>query len=131
MVAGGSESCIHPLAMAGFAWSRSLSTAFNESPVAASRPFDAQRDGFVMSEGCGIVMLEELEHTKAPSAQIYAELVGYGVSADAHHVTAPNGDVAMRAMRMALREAQAYPGIFDYVNAYATIRCWTIGPRML
>ena len=122
MVAGSSESCVHPLAVGGFARSRSLSTAYNDAPGRASRPFDKGRDGFVIAEGAGVVVLEELEHAKSRGARIYGELVGYGVSADAHHLTAPlpDGDGALRAMRMALREANVSPGKVDYINAHAT-----------
>lgn len=122
MVAGSSESCIHPLAIGGFSRSRSLSTAFNDDPAKASRPFDQARDGFVIGEGAGVVVLEELQHALERKAKIYAELVGYGVSADAHHLTAPrpDGDGAFRAMRMALREAQVRPEEVGYINAHAT-----------
>jgi 3-oxoacyl-[acyl-carrier-protein] synthase II len=122
MVAGSGEACVHPLAVGGFARSRSLSTSFNETPGKASRPFDKGRDGFVIGEGAGVVLLEELQHALDRKAKIYAELVGYGVSADAHHLTAPrpDGDGALRAMKMALREAQVSPASVGYINAHAT-----------
>jgi 3-oxoacyl-[acyl-carrier-protein] synthase II len=122
MVAGSAEACVHPLAVGGFARSRSLSTSFNETPGKASRPFDRSRDGFVISEGAGVVVLEELQHALDRKANIYAELVGYGVSADAHHLTAPrpDGDGALRAMKMGLRDAQVSPASVGYINAHAT-----------
>jgi len=122
MLAGASESCIHPLAIAGFARARSLSTSFNHLPHASSRPFDVNRDGFVMAEGAGVVVLEELQHAKARSAKIYSEIVGYGSSSDASHMTAPllDGRGAALAMRKALREAGCAPLAVDYVNAHAT-----------
>ncbi|KAK0843502.1 Mitochondrial beta-keto-acyl synthase [Friedmanniomyces endolithicus] len=122
MVAGGAESCIHPLAFAGFARARSLATAWNDDPTASSRPFDTDRAGFVMGEGAGIMVLEELEHAKARKANIYAEIKGYGLSSDAYHMTAPreDGEGAYLAMRQALRHAKATPKMVDYVNAHAT-----------
>jgi len=123
MLAGASESCIHPLAVAGFARARSLSTAFNETPEKASRPFDAGRDGFVIAEGAGVLVLEELEHAKRRGVRIYAELAGYGASCDAgESMTAPDaeGRGAASAMRMALRSASEEGGSVAYVNAHAT-----------
>lgn len=122
MIAGGSESCIHPLALAGFARSRSLATAFNKEPASSSRPFDKDRCGFVIAEGAGVVVLEELEHAKARGAEIYAEVKGYGCSGDAHHVTAPRADGhgALLAMKRALKHASIHPKEVDYINAHAT-----------
>lgn len=122
MVAGGSESCIHPLTFAGFGRSRSLSTAFNHEPRSSSRPFDRDRDGFVVSEGAAVMVLEELEHARSRGANILAELAGYGCSGDAHHMTAPreNGSGALLAMKRALKNAQIRPRQVDYINAHAT-----------
>jgi 3-oxoacyl-[acyl-carrier-protein] synthase II len=122
MVAGGSESCIHPLALAGFARSRSLATAYNDDPSSSSRPFDRDRSGFVIAEGAGVVVLEELEHAKARGADIYAEVRGYGCSGDAYHVTAPREDGfgACLAMKRALKNAGIRPKDVDYINAHAT-----------
>jgi len=122
MIAGGTEAAIGRLGMAGFAACRALSTSYNDAPETASRPFDKGRDGFVMGEGAGIVVLEELEHAKARGAKIYAEVVGYGMSGDAYHMTAPSetGDGAFRAMRAAFKRAQLSPSDVDYVNAHGT-----------
>ncbi|RKF81706.1 putative 3-oxoacyl- synthase, mitochondrial [Golovinomyces cichoracearum] len=122
MIAGGSESCIHPLALAGFSRSRSLTTANNDKPLSSSRPFDRDRNGFVIAEGAGILVLEELEHAKARGADIYAEVKGYGCSGDSYHITAPreNGSGIFMAMRMALKNAGLPPKSLDYINAHAT-----------
>jgi 3-oxoacyl-[acyl-carrier-protein] synthase II len=122
MVAGGAESPICRISMAGFAACRALATVFNDTPQKASRPYDKDRDGFVMGEGAGIVVLEEYEHAKARGAKIYAEVVGYGLSGDAYHITAPSedGDGAYRCMRMALKRAGLQASDIDYVNAHGT-----------
>ncbi|HVA35322.1 MAG TPA: beta-ketoacyl-ACP synthase II [Stellaceae bacterium] len=122
MVCGGTEAAICRIGIAGFAAARALSTKFNDEPQRASRPWDQQRDGFVMGEGSGIVVLEELEHAKKRGAKIYAEVIGYGMSGDAHHITAPaaDGSGAFRAMRNALNRAKLTPDQIDYVNAHGT-----------
>jgi 3-oxoacyl-[acyl-carrier-protein] synthase II len=122
MLAGGTESAICRLGIAGFNACRALSTAFNDTPEKASRPYDKDRDGFVMGEGAGVVMLEELEHAKARGAKIYGEVIGYGLSGDAFHVTAPSedGDGGYRAMLMALKRAGIAPSDIDYINAHGT-----------
>ena len=122
MVAGGAEAAICRLGMAGFAACKALSTGFLDEPTRASRPYDKQRDGFVMGEGSGIVILEELEHAKARGARIYAEVAGYGLSGDAHHITAPapDGDGGYRSMKAALKRAELNPEEIDYVNAHGT-----------
>lgn len=122
MVAGGTESPICRIALAGFAACRALSTGFNNDPTKASRPYDKDRDGFVIGEGAGIVVLEELEHAKARGAKIYGEVIGYGMSGDAFHITAPSetGDGAYRCMQNAMKRANVTGKDIDYVNAHGT-----------
>ncbi len=122
MVAGGAESAVNRLGLAGFAALRALSTGYNDRPEQASRPFDEGRDGFVMAEGAGIVVLEEYEHARARGATIHAEIVGYGLSGDANHITAPcaDGNGGRRAMEAALRRAGLNPGDIGYINAHGT-----------
>jgi len=122
MVAGGAEAAICRLGIAGFNACKALSTEYNDTPARASRPWDRKRDGFVMGEGAGCVVLEEYEHAKKRGARIYAEILGYGLSGDAYHITAPSedGDGAQRAMRAALRSARLGTDSIDYVNAHGT-----------
>jgi 3-oxoacyl-[acyl-carrier-protein] synthase II len=122
MVAGGAEAPISEIGIAGFNACKALSTKYSDDPQAASRPYDNDRDGFVMGEGAGIVVVEELEHARARGAKIYAEVLGYGMSGDAYHITAPaaDGDGAFRAMQAALKNAKLEAGAIDYVNAHGT-----------
>lgn len=122
MLAGATEACIDPLSIAGFCQAKALTTKYNDAPGEASRPFDRDRSGFVMGEGAAVLMMEELEHAKGRDASIHAELLGYGCSADAHHITAshPNGLGAQLAMRRALASAQIQPEQVDYINAHGT-----------
>ena len=122
MLAGGAEAAVCRLGIAGFAAARALSTSYNDTPELASRPYDKGRDGFVMGEGAGVVVLEELEHAKARGATIYGEIKGYGLSGDAYHITAPaeDGNGGFRAMEMALKRAGLKPSDIDYINAHGT-----------
>src|SRR5690606_37886128 len=122
MIAGGAEAAICPVGIAGFIACRAMSTGFNDEPTRASRPYDKDRDGFVMGEGAGVLVLEELEHAKARGAKTSWGVGGYGLAGDAYHITAPaeDGDGGWRAMRAASREAGIVPSDIDYINAHAT-----------
>jgi 3-oxoacyl-[acyl-carrier-protein] synthase II len=122
MVAGGTESPVNRLSIAGFAACRALSTDYNDRPAQASRPYDRDRDGFVMGEGAGVVVLEDIDHARARGARIYGEVIGYGLSGDAYHITSPaeDGDGAERCMRMAMKRAGITADEIDYINAHGT-----------
>ncbi len=120
MIAGGAEAPITPVGVAGFASARTLAIDFNDNPTQASRPWDQVHNGFVMGEGAGVVVLEEYEHAKARGAKIYAEIVGYGLTGDAHHITTPSGRGAYRSMENALKDAKITPEQIDYINAHGT-----------
>jgi 3-oxoacyl-[acyl-carrier-protein] synthase II len=122
MVAGGAEGSVVPVGIAGFIACRAMSTSFNDDPQKASRPYDKDRDGFVMGEGAGVLVLEEYEHAKARGAKIYAEVIGYGMAGDAYHITAPaeDGDGGYRAMQAAIKDAKIDPTQIDYINAHGT-----------
>jgi len=122
MIAGGAEASVVPVGIAGFIACRAMSTDFNDEPTRASRPYDKDRDGFVMGEGAGMVVLEELEHALARGAKIYAEVIGYGLAGDAYHITAPaeDGDGGFRAMQAAIKDAKIAPADIDYINAHGT-----------
>jgi 3-oxoacyl-[acyl-carrier-protein] synthase II len=119
ILAGGGEAAITPMGIGGFASLKALSSR-NDDPAHASRPFDVDRDGFVMGEGAGVVVLEEYEHAKKRGAKIYGEVVGYAMTGDAHHITAPGGNGGLRAMKLALKQAGMNPGDVDYINAHGT-----------
>ncbi|WEK06602.1 MAG: beta-ketoacyl-ACP synthase II [Candidatus Devosia phytovorans] len=122
MIAGGAEGCVNRISLAGFSAARALSTGFNDNPEAASRPYDKDRDGFVMGEGAGILVLEDYDRAKARGAKIYGEVIGYGLSGDAYHITAPapDGDGGFRAMSAAIKRAGITPADIDYINAHGT-----------
>lgn len=120
MIAGGAEAPITPTGVAGFVAARALASSFNDKPIEASRPWDRDHDGFVIGEGAGVVVLEEYEHAKARGAKMYAEIIGYGLTGDAYHITSPNGRGAYRAMENALKDGKLNPTQIDYINAHGT-----------